>query len=520
MDKLLSLISYRGTVPLTSSFNHSLMKKRLIMMTRSKPSKVNVGIRIFMTLNLSVVFFLLMSFKNSNAQPLTSGIIYEVPGSSEQVTKDVKGFVVNKYGKYLQGIPIIVSGKNTGITTDNMGRFIISNVPEDASLTFSSKGYISQTIKPAFSSEMVVKLVLAQENLDPVNLAMDFVPSPGTNPLIVIDGVIEERVSMADIDPNNGVSSIIVLKGKDASDKYGEIGKNGIIEILTIAKSSIPSENKIPVSSATESEKPLGKRLLVVDGIVSTKELSDIPVEEIKVLRSLSKWSATDKYGEKGNNGAIEIITKKKDPKSGNLLLDPLNTSSDTVNQEVTYSAAGDIDVDNINKVVTLIGSAIVKYRDIEINADSIIINTGTNSIFAAGIKDASGIIRGTPVFKEGSQEFEADEITYNLETHKALIKNINAQEQKTINDISVIINKDTINLTNTIRLYYPNPLYIVNGIKQAHETNDNKTLFNLYTPNKKKIQLFKDEEQVFMFGVNVRNGVILVTKKSGISKN
>ena len=45
--------------------------------------------------------------------------------------------------------------------------------------------------------------------------------------------------------------------------------------------------------------------------------------------------------------------------------------------------------------------------------------------MFAVGIKDTSGISLGKPVFKEGSQEFEADELTYNFKTKKAFVKNI-----------------------------------------------------------------------------------------------
>jgi len=99
--------------------------------------------------------------------------------------------------------------------------------------------------------------------------------------------------------------------------------------------------------------------------------------------------------------------------------------SSNAIDQQVTYSAGGYIKNDLINKKAFLVKSAVVNYGEIEIKADSIVFNMGSNQVFAIGIKDSTGRISGKPVFKEGSQQFEADELTYNFKTRKALIKNI-----------------------------------------------------------------------------------------------
>ncbi len=48
-----------------------------------------------------------------------------------------------------------------------------------------------------------------------------------------------------------------------------------------------------------------------------------------------------------------------------------------------------------------------------------------TNLLFAIGRKDTTGKVIGKPSFKEGTNEFESDELTYNFKTRKALIKNI-----------------------------------------------------------------------------------------------
>ena len=99
--------------------------------------------------------------------------------------------------------------------------------------------------------------------------------------------------------------------------------------------------------------------------------------------------------------------------------------SPNAIDQQVTYSAAGSVKRDIRNKKVILIDQAVVTYGEIEIKADSMIFNMSNNLLFAAGRPDTSGKLKGTPVFREGNNEFKADELTYNIKTKKALVKNI-----------------------------------------------------------------------------------------------
>lgn len=99
--------------------------------------------------------------------------------------------------------------------------------------------------------------------------------------------------------------------------------------------------------------------------------------------------------------------------------------SANAIDSKVTYSSSGYIRRDIVNKKVYLVESAVVNYGEIEIKADSIVFNMNTNLLFAVGRADTTGKVIGKPVFKEGSQEFTADELTYNFKTRKAIIKNI-----------------------------------------------------------------------------------------------
>jgi beta-lactamase regulating signal transducer with metallopeptidase domain len=92
--------------------------------------------------------------------------------------------------------------------------------------------------------------------------------------------------------------------------------------------------------------------------------------------------------------------------------------------KDLKYSSSGYIKRDQINKKITLIQGAILTFGDIVIRADSIVIDMNKDQIFAAG-RTIDGSISGKPYFKEGNNSIEADEITFNFKTHRALAKKI-----------------------------------------------------------------------------------------------
>jgi beta-lactamase regulating signal transducer with metallopeptidase domain len=211
--KLLAFASTGTNIPLTSSSNYSFTKNRIFMLTKSNPSRSSSGIRILMAISIMLLVSVTVSFQS--------------PGG------EVKGFVLNKYGKYLAGVEIQVHGQKSKVSTDEMGHFVLRNVPGNAEITISSKDYASKTVSPVFTSEMVVNLTPDISNDDLKKRVSEFFPARGSNPLIVIDGVPDEKLSMNEIDPSNGVSSIKILTSMDALQKYGDKTKSGAIEIIT-----------------------------------------------------------------------------------------------------------------------------------------------------------------------------------------------------------------------------------------------------------------------------------------------
>src|SRR5665647_1060696 len=107
-----------------------------------------------------------------------------------------------------------------------------------------------------------------------------------------------------------------------------------------------------------------------------------------------------------------DTLLIKKDSVTTDTVLNVRKQSASAVDSKITYKAEELIKRDLINKRFILIKNAVINYGDLEIKADSIVINMNTNLLFAAGRRDTTGKVTGKPAFKEGSNQFQSDELT------------------------------------------------------------------------------------------------------------
>lgn len=68
-------------------------------------------------------------------------------------------------------------------------------------------------------------------------------------------------------------------------------------------------------------------------------------------------------------------------------------------------------------------------YGDMELDADYTEISFDNNELFASGIADSVGNVLGSPIFKQGTSEYRAQEIKYNFSTQKGKITNVISSE-------------------------------------------------------------------------------------------
>ena len=96
---------------------------------------------------------------------------------------------------------------------------------------------------------------------------------------------------------------------------------------------------------------------------------------------------------------------------------------------KVEYKSADSLFFDLINNKTYLFYNAEIQYQNINLKADYIEIDFSTNTLFASGLPDSAGVIKGTPIFTEGLQSFMSNTMSYNFDTKRGFIKDVITQE-------------------------------------------------------------------------------------------
>ena len=338
-------------ISLANSFNYSLNKKRFKMMKKKIDSPFR-KLRMLLVLPLVAMVFYAFAkpdYISPGQATTTDNVNVSVDGHV------VKGKVVNPDGKPLSGTSVIIVGTNTGTITDNAGNFELKGVPQDGELVFSFVGFKTAQVRSDAVNTMLIKMDAASVGIDkvvvvgyvnpngpppppppPARIKIDSIDTKNP-PLYVIDGVITDK-RKADYFLEVGVESVNVLKDEQATDKYGEKGKYGVLEITLKKPQSVQPVPSVDIKSIDSKNPPI----YFLDGVLIDKTKMDaINPDNIESINVLKDKKATDKYGENGKNGAIEIKTKKfhsvppppppHDPKNpplyilDGLIIDPAN---------------------------------------------------------------------------------------------------------------------------------------------------------------------------------------------------
>ena len=107
----------------------------------------------------------------------------------------------------------------------------------------------------------------------------------------------------------------------------------------------------------------------------------------------------------------------------------PKQEKSDKMLETMVNRDADSIDFDMINRKGYLYGNGVVEYGDITLKADYIEIDFAKSEVFAKGVPDSTGKFVGTPIFSQGGEEYEAEEMRYNFQTKKGLIYGVITQD-------------------------------------------------------------------------------------------
>ncbi len=142
--------------------------------------------------------------------------------------------------------------------------------------------------------------------------------------------------------------------------------------------------------------------------------------------------------------------------------LSPAQPQSD-IESIINYTARDSIRFDVSTKIIYMYGDGNVDYGSIHLKAEEIVVNWTTDIVTATGVYDTTGKLMGKPVFKDGSDEFEADTIMYNITTRKGLIISAVTQEGEGY----IQGNKGLKTPDNTI--YFRNAMYTTCNLAHPH---------------------------------------------------
>ena len=109
--------------------------------------------------------------------------------------------------------------------------------------------------------------------------------------------------------------------------------------------------------------------------------------------------------------------------------VDTTPKSKNALDMPVNYSAEDSITFDYGRSRAHLYGGSKVQYQNLELEAEIISIAIDSSLVHATGRTDSTGNVVGKPTFRQGSDEYEPDSISYNFKTRKAFISNVYTQQ-------------------------------------------------------------------------------------------
>ncbi|MDR6562028.1 MULTISPECIES: SusC/RagA family TonB-linked outer membrane protein [unclassified Arcicella] len=242
--------------------------------------------------------------------------------SFTSMTQDlvVKGTVTDKTNSAVPGVAVQIKGTNQGTNTDATGNYKIS-IPSNATLIFSSIGYVTQEIVVGGKSIINVSLVDETKNLEEV-----VVTALGIKKEAKKLGYATASVNAEQITTNRQVNFMNGLQGKMAGVNITSLGTGpaGTSKIRIRGQSSFNGQNNplivvngVPMDNTNFGANPNGNS----DGSLANRSfntsdggdgLTSINPDDIETMTVLKGATAAALYGSRAKDGVVMITTKTK----------------------------------------------------------------------------------------------------------------------------------------------------------------------------------------------------------------
>ncbi len=258
--------------------------------------QVNSGIDLdkeidLMAQDVSVSHILEEALKNVNAsyEVLDKIIVITTTELKQGIT--IKGSVTDINGTPIPGVNIVEKGTTNGAVTDLDGKYTIGVSSEDAVLSFSFVGYLSEEIEVGGQTSIDVTLIEDIQALDEV-----VVIGYGTQRRENVTGSVT-AVGGREIEGEPVTSAVQALQG--------DVSGVGIRQLGGQPKPS----TEITIRGYGTFSSAGNNPLVLVDGIPSS--INDVNPNDIKSISVLKDAASASIYGSRAANGVILIETKR-----------------------------------------------------------------------------------------------------------------------------------------------------------------------------------------------------------------
>ncbi|SHN18145.1 hypothetical protein SAMN04488057_109133 [Cyclobacterium lianum] len=141
-----------------------------------------------------------------------------------------------------------------------------------------------------------------------------------------------------------------------------------------------------------------------------------------------------------------------------------INAEIGDISTTINYYAEDSIISDFSQNKVFLYKGAWFEYGNIRLDADYIIIDWEKSELYASGLEDSTGVVQGTPVFKEGQSIYEIrKQMRYNFETQKAIISDVVTQQDEGL------LRGETVKKTKDGSVYLHKGFYTTCDLVEPH---------------------------------------------------
>ena len=213
--------------------------------------------------------------------------------------------------------------------------------------------------------------------------------------------------------------SAIAQAKPDSVDVQQMIGDNAILPVRRFTDERKKSQAKRESAASSEKVAPADQVMLPDSVKVAPDSIAATAPDSLKV--------------------APDSLKSPAKPKKSRFITDVAD-----LDNVVDFTAKDSLVIIGKNNAF-MYGESEVKYGDIDLTANQIEMEMGKNEVFAVGVPDSVGDLKGNPVFKDKSGSYTSKTMRYNFKSQKGLIKDVITEQGEgyLTGGITKMMNKD-----------------------------------------------------------------------------